>query len=133
MKLKDILIYSARSIKVQRGRAVLTILGVVIGITAIVALNGLTGGFSNLISGQLSSGLSAQTITVTEGGGGLAGLGFGGGSLGSGPSATLYYDNISGLQENLTASDLGVDHVIGVMTQAITFTSNITGKNKTYT
>ena len=69
MNIVDVFKYSARSIRVQKGRAALTILGVVIGITAIVALNGLTGGFSNLISGQLVSGTSANTLSITPGGG----------------------------------------------------------------
>lgn len=122
MRFLDVVKYSGRSLRVQRGRAILTILGVVIGITAIVALNGLTGGFSNLLTGQLSNGLSVQTLTVTSGGGELAGLGGA-----SGAPAALYLDNITGLE-----SIPHVDIVLGAIAQPVSFSSNITGKPKEY-
>ncbi len=67
MNLLDIFKYSAGSLKTQKGRAVLTILGVVIGITAIVALNSLTAGFQDTLTGQLEQGLSAKSLTLTSG------------------------------------------------------------------
>src|SRR5271157_295712 len=123
MKLKDILIYSARSIKVQRGRAILTILGVMIGITAIVALNGLTGGYYSFISKELNQGMSPQTLTVWRGGGLSE---FGGIGIGSTP-ANFYTENITSLE-----SIPHVDLVMGIMYNQINFGSNITGIVRNY-
>lgn len=134
MKILDVLKYSGRSLKVQRGRTVLTVLGVMIGITTIVVLNSLVGGFSNLLNGQLSQGLSAQTLTVTGGGGGL--LGFGGG--GGGVAATLYTTNLtgpSGLESYLKKNGNYVDEDMGII-QPTSFkpyyNSSITGNLKSY-
>ena len=75
MKLKDIFKYSGSSIKTQKGRSSLTILGVVIGIAAIVALNSMTAGLEATITGQLEEGLSANILTVSPGGGFFGGSG----------------------------------------------------------
>lgn len=74
MKAQDILSYSFSAIKLRKLRAGLTTLGVVIGIAAIVALLSITQGLQNTITGQLQTGLAADTLIVTTGGG----LGFGG-------------------------------------------------------
>ncbi len=96
MKAKDVFSYSFSAIKLRKLRAGLTVLGIVIGITAIVALLSITQGFSTTITGQLERGLSTDTLIVVPGsgvlgggGGGGAGLG-GGGGLGGGPTITLY-------------------------------------------
>lgn len=79
MKAQDILSYSFSAIKLRKLRAGLTTLGVVIGIAAIVALLSITQGLQNTITVQLKTGLAADTLIVTTGGG----LGFGGnGGLG---------------------------------------------------
>src|SRR3972149_6328095 len=58
----------------------LTILGVVIGIAAIVALLSITQGLQNTITLQLEKGLAADTLIVTSGRGFLGGgVGMGGG------------------------------------------------------
>lgn len=73
MKAQDILSYSFSAIKLRKLRAGLTTLGVVIGIAAIVALLSITQGLQNTITVQLKTGLAADTLIVTTGGG----LGFG--------------------------------------------------------
>ncbi len=93
MRVFDVFKYSASSIKTQKGRAVLTILGVVIGITAIVALNSLGNGFEATLTGQLEQGLSAKTLVLTPGGGGL----FGGGET-TLPPAKLYLNQTADLE-----------------------------------
>src|SRR5271157_486768 len=140
MKIVDVIKYSGRSLKVQKGRAVLTVLGVVIGITAIVALNSLVGGFSNIITGQLSQGLSAQTLTVTSGSGGFGGFGGGGGR---GAAATISYSNLTGstdLQSYLKKNGNHVDGVMGVVTisagqfaQTPSYYSTLNGSSVKYT
>ncbi|MHA1791209.1 MAG: ABC transporter permease [Promethearchaeota archaeon] len=67
MKISDIFGYAGSSIKQQKVRSSLTILGVVIGIAAIVALNSLTAGFSASLTSSLEQGLSANTLTVVPG------------------------------------------------------------------
>jgi len=73
LKAQDILSYSFSAIKLRKLRAGLTTLGVVIGIAAIVALLSITQGLQNTITVQLKTGLAADTLIVTTGGG----LGFG--------------------------------------------------------
>ncbi len=96
MKTIDIFGYSFSAIKLRKLRAALTTLGVVIGIAAIVALLSITQGLQATITGQLNQGLSANTLIVTPGsggvfagaagggGGGQGGGGFGGGGGGGG-------------------------------------------------
>lgn len=95
MKTIDIFGYSFSAIKLRKLRAALTILGVVIGIAAIVALLSITQGLQATITTQLQQGLSTNTLIVTPGqsalsqatsgsGSGLRGSGSGGGGLGLG-------------------------------------------------
>ena len=46
MRVTDIIKYSGNSINTRKGKTFLTTLGIVIGITAIVAIYSLSGGFS---------------------------------------------------------------------------------------
>ena len=90
MKTMDIFGYSFSAIKLRKLRAALTTLGVIIGIAAIVALLSITQGLQATITHQLNQGLSADTLIVTSGsggvlsGGGGAGAGGGGGFGGGG-------------------------------------------------
>jgi putative ABC transport system permease protein len=117
MKTRDIFGYSFSAIKLRKLRASLTILGVVIGIAAIVALLSITTGLQTTITDQLNKGLSADTLIVTPGAGALGsndggGGGFGGGGgLGGGggsPSTFKLYFNyttqIDGLSPDIVKS-----------------------------
>ena len=87
MKTIDIFGYSFSAIKLRKLRAALTTLGVIIGIAAIVALLSITQGLQATITDQLNQGLSANTLIVTPGSGGVlsgAGAGGNGGSGGGG-------------------------------------------------
>ena len=92
MKTRDVFSYSFSAIKLRKLRAGLTILGVVIGIAAIVALLAVSTGLQTTIQGQLEKGLSANTLIVVPGanaigsqsGGGFGGGGGGGGGFGGG-------------------------------------------------
>jgi putative ABC transport system permease protein len=95
MKTRDIFGYSFSAIKLRKLRAGLTILGIVIGITAIVALLSITQGFSSTITGQLEQGLSTDTLIVVPGanafgGDAGSGVGAGGGLTGGGANIVLY-------------------------------------------
>ena len=88
MKTIDIFGYSFSAIKLRKLRAALTILGVVIGIAAIVALLSITQGLQATITTQLQQGLSTNTLIVTPGqsalGAATSGGGVGGGGAGAG-------------------------------------------------
>jgi putative ABC transport system permease protein len=82
MKTIDIFGYSFSAIKLRKLRAALTTLGVIIGIAAIVALLSITQGLQATLTHQLNQGLSANTLIVTSGSGGV----FGGAANGGGSS-----------------------------------------------
>ena len=84
MKTRDVFSYSFSAIKLRKLRASLTILGVVIGIAAIVALLSVSTGLQTTITGQLEKGLAADTLIVAPAAGGLGGFGGGGGGGGFG-------------------------------------------------
>jgi putative ABC transport system permease protein len=105
MKTVDIFGYSFSTIKLRRLRTGLTILGVVIGIAAIVALLSITQGLQVTITTQLQKGLSTNTLIVTPGQNPLAqatsgrsgvgasggGFNFGGAAASSGFSLNVNY------------------------------------------
>ncbi len=66
MTIADIFKTSVRALKVNKGRTILTILGIVIGITAIILVMSLGQGAQNLILGQIQ-GLGSKTIAVIPG------------------------------------------------------------------
>ncbi|HKU49868.1 MAG TPA: ABC transporter permease [Nitrososphaera sp.] len=79
MRLDDIYYLSFEALKDRKMRSMLTILMVVVGSSLMVALNGLTAGFSVFIERQFSN-LAANILTLTNSqGGGFGGGGFGGG------------------------------------------------------
>jgi putative ABC transport system permease protein len=125
MKARDIFSYSFSAIKLRKLRASLTILGVVIGIAAIVALLSITQGMTYTIQNQLSQGLATDTLIVTPGSsGGLGGGGggFGGGGNGNGigsagaPSSNfvLYANYTNGINSSLSPS---IQSAFAVITQ----------------
>ncbi|MCW4020089.1 MAG: ABC transporter permease [Candidatus Bathyarchaeota archaeon] len=67
MKAPDILSYAWGGIRLRKLRAALTTLGVVIGITAIVALLSLGEGFQVVITSQFERGFALDVLTVTAG------------------------------------------------------------------
>jgi len=84
MKIVDIFGYSFSAIKLRKLRAALTTLGVIIGIAAIVALLSITQGLQATLTGQLNQGLSANTLIISSGSGGVLGGGGGAGGGGGG-------------------------------------------------
>ncbi|MGD1060277.1 MAG: FtsX-like permease family protein [Methanomassiliicoccales archaeon] len=65
MRSGDIFSYAFGSIKLRKFRAALTILGVVIGIAAVVSLLSITAGLQQSITNQLERGLATDTLIVT--------------------------------------------------------------------
>ena len=84
MKTRDVFSYSFSAIKLRKLRTGLTILGVVIGIAAIVALLSVSTGLQTTIQGQLQKGLASDTLIVVPGSGVIGGQGGGGGFGGGG-------------------------------------------------
>ncbi|MEM4462413.1 MAG: ABC transporter permease, partial [Candidatus Bathyarchaeia archaeon] len=66
MRIEDILSLSISVLRERRVRAALTILGVMIGPTALVSIVSATRGYMNVISEQLTS-LGQNTIVVFPG------------------------------------------------------------------
>ncbi|MDR2700446.1 MAG: ABC transporter permease [Nitrososphaerota archaeon] len=104
MKIYDIFGYSFNAIKLRKLRAGLTTLGVIIGITAIVALLSITQGLQANITDQFNQGLSANSLIIVPGGGDSSqgdGLNVG---LGSGADSSGFnlYLNYTAEIENLS-------------------------------
>ena len=87
MKSIDIVMYSLKSLRHRQMRSWLTILGIVIGIAAVISLLTLGQSFNDQVNQQLSA-LGSNTIFITpsaESSGGFGGGGFS-------PSAGKLYD-----------------------------------------
>ena len=69
--MSDIGSYAFDAIRLRKFRTGLTTLGIVIGITAIVALLSLGQGFQNVITEQIETGFATNTLTVTTQGFGM--------------------------------------------------------------
>ena len=65
MELSEILSYAGSAIKLRKLRAGLTILGITIGITALVGLLALTQGFQASVQVQLQHGFATDAVVVT--------------------------------------------------------------------
>jgi putative ABC transport system permease protein len=76
MKLKDIVSLSVNNLSHRGLRSWLTILGIVVGIGAVVSIISMGTGLQRNISSQLG-GLGADIVTVSPGGGRASGLVFG--------------------------------------------------------
>jgi len=76
MKSRDVFSFAFGAVRLRKMRAGLTILGIVIGIAAIVALTSITTGLQVTITSELGAGFSSDTVTVSTQSFGM----FGGGS-----------------------------------------------------
>ncbi len=128
MKTRDIFSYAFSAIKLRKLRAALTILGVVIGIAAIVSLLSITQGLEYTITNQLSQGLATNTLIVTtNSGGGFGGGGFGGdggprgqgGGISSGGVASSNFKLFLNYTDNINSTlDHGIVTSFGIITQS---------------
>ncbi len=121
MKSIDIVMYSLKSLRHRQMRSWLTILGIVIGITAVISLLTIGQGFSEAVNKQLGA-LGAETIFITPSAESSGG-GFGGGGLS--PSAGKLYDHdaerIKRVPEvSVTARLLSIRTTIGYKEKNIT-------------
>jgi len=105
MKASDIFSYAFGAIKLRKLRAGLTILGVVIGIAAVVALLSITQGLQSAITEQLQTGFATDTLIVSPGA--TTGIGaFQGGQMGPVDfqlliNDTQIIDNIEGVSTSV--------------------------------
>ncbi len=76
MKSRDVFSFAFGAVRLRKMRAGLTILGIVIGIAAIVALTSITTGLQVTITSELGAGFSSDTVIVSTQSFGM----FGGGS-----------------------------------------------------
>ncbi|MFH0712693.1 MAG: ABC transporter permease [Candidatus Jorgensenbacteria bacterium] len=66
MRIKDVFKISVRGIRAHKSRSMLTILGIVIGVTAVVLVVSIGRGAESLVLGQVAS-LGSRTIAVAPG------------------------------------------------------------------
>ena len=65
MHIRDTFSYAVGAIKRRKVRKGLAILGVTIGIAAIISIVSLSSGFQSLVSTQFEQGFSSDTLIVT--------------------------------------------------------------------
>ena len=102
MKFRDIIRLSMNSLSHRGLRSWLTILGIVIGVAAVVAILSLSSGMQQVISSQLG-GLGADIITVSPGFNRAYGGGFGG------PEGERQATSVS---QNLTDRDIQIIKIV---------------------
>src|ERR1044072_4945640 len=88
MNVKEIFLLSINALKERKTRSALTIMMVVVGGALMVALNGMTAGFSNFITFQFSK-LAPNVLFVTSAQSDSGGNPFGGGAPPPVPKITL--------------------------------------------
>lgn len=86
--LRDHFKLAIKNLRARLSRSLLTLLGIAIGIMAIVSLMGLGAGMQQAVTGQLSS--LSDTIIVSTGSGGILGRLMGGGGSGGSSSTNQY-------------------------------------------
>ncbi|HMF30359.1 MAG TPA: ABC transporter permease [Candidatus Lokiarchaeia archaeon] len=128
MRVLDQLRYAGIAVKTRKVRAGLTVLGIMIGIAAIVAMSSLSTGFENQITSQFTKGFSTRVLTVTAGQGGFGGFGggAGGGQQDQSSAITLYMNDTNKIG--------GLPHVVtvaAIMQESINTTYN--GHQLSYT
>ena len=124
MRTRDVFSYSFSAIKLRKLRASLTILGVVIGIAAIVALLSISQGLQTTITNQVEKGVGANTLVITAGKNGFgASGGLSSGSLipsaptslsGTASAAKLYVNYTNEIQ----ALSPDIESVVAVVQQS---------------
>ena len=77
MRAQDLAAETFLSLTANKARSLLTILGIVVGITAVIVLVGIGQGTSQSIQSSISS-LGANLLVVTPGGQSSTTIGFGG-------------------------------------------------------
>ncbi len=86
MSFVELVIFIYENIKRQKGRVLLTSLGVMIGSASIILLVALVGGLQQIATAQFTGNSDLSEITVSAGFGGGGGAGGGGSSpTGGGP------------------------------------------------
>jgi putative ABC transport system permease protein len=115
MKLNDIIKLSMNSLSHRGLRSWLTILGIVIGVAAVVSIISIGSGTRQAITSQLG-GLGADIITISPGIERAFGGGFGGGFEGR-SQATTITQNLTNRDIQIIKSVSGVQFVNGIISQ----------------
>jgi putative ABC transport system permease protein len=115
MKLNDIIKLSMNSLSHRGLRSWLTILGIVIGVAAVVSIISIGSGTRQAISSQLG-GLGADIITISSGFERAFGGGFGG-PEGERRQATTTTQNLTNRDIQIIKSVSGVQFVNGIISQ----------------
>lgn len=119
MKFDTVMKLSMNSLSHRGLRSWLTILGIVIGVAAVVAILSMSAGMQQTISSQLG-GLGADVITVSQGFNRASGLGFGGGERAQ--VTTEKSQNLTEKDIQVVRSVPGVEFVDGIVSGRATIT-----------
>ena len=120
MKFNDILKLSMNSLVHRRLRSWLTILGIVIGVAAVVAILSIGSGMQQSVSAQLG-GLGADTFTISPGFSRASGSGFGG-LHGGTMQITSNGQNLTDRDIQIVKSVSGVKVVNGIVSGRVEIT-----------
>ncbi|MCX6821411.1 MAG: ABC transporter permease [Candidatus Aenigmarchaeota archaeon] len=121
MKLNDIIKLSMNSLSHRGLRSWLTILGIVIGVAAVVSIISIGSGTRQAISSQLG-GLGANIITVSPGFERAFGGGFGGPEGGRSQTAVTNPQNLTTKDAQIIKSVSGVQFVDGIISERLDVT-----------
>jgi putative ABC transport system permease protein len=121
MKLNDIIKLSMNSLSNRGLRSWLTILGIVIGVAAVVSIISIGSGTRQAISSQLG-GLGANIITVSSGFERAFGGGFGGPEGGRSQTAVTNPQNLTTKDAQIIKSVSGVQFVDGIISERLDVT-----------
>ena len=128
MHVRDVIGFSFSAIRLRKMRAGLTILGVTIGIAAIVALTSFTGGLQVVMTQQLEEGLGTDTLTVSTGG--IFDL-FGGGGGSSDFSLLVNDTNTISSMDHVVSTVAAMTKTINANFSGNVFPLTLTGVNYT--
>ena len=117
MKFKDIIKLSMNSLSHRGLRSWLTILGIVIGVAAVVAIVSIGSGMQQTISTQLG-GLGADIVTVSPGFSRAVGTHFGGRTM----QTTTTSQNLTNKDIQIIKSVSGVQFVNGIVSDRVDVT-----------
>jgi putative ABC transport system permease protein len=118
MKLNDIIKLSMNSLSHRGLRSWLTILGIVIGVAAVVSIISIGSGTRQVISSQLG-GLGADIITISSGFERAFGGGFGGPEGGRGQTAVTNPQNLTTKDVQVIKTVSGVQFVDGIISDRL--------------